>query len=576
MRIVSFLLAISFVLPVSAEKPCDIQLAKISNELKGRVKRRHEVNKLLDEGDFNGIYDVYFKSHDNALAEFGTMKGFSEAREVVQNKLHAFNSTSYVSTYYQFYDKHFDTFGVIDTLVNPQSAKFAQAVGEANQWLSIYKSYYSVLEENINKGVEASLQVKALKSFLKKRKLKHKDFSAGKTVSIKLPFLENGEIVYKNKKFTQKDNVKLFFDKQEKLVDDTFSKNIYDDIRFNSIVHGTILEHQEMGKRIQYLRDTLADIPESSLTKEQIQILTESEKLLKDQKLIARSDAINFIQKRELRAEFRALFKTKYSKVKARSRFAYGQTQSFDKVVRGRVVQKTSEELSKGMTLRKFIKYTIGFTFIGGTATLVFLPITENPSYNKFRARITNWWAETKLKVFGTTETLNSCAKEEKQWNLEELCYNQFLFEHLSFYFYKSQTDPSYDYTKDPGFIKRREELTRLMLELRHEKGYAEFHSINKEYLQIGKRAFLDDTFIELAVAERENSQEVRELLERLVEADFIYEDPDSTAKYEKELLVITDEAFMEQVKGYLNNAHLGVKNISNRGKTMRSLKNPL
>ncbi len=563
---ISFILAFS----ILAEEACKVQLTRIDNDLKGRTRQRSEIDNLLKDEKFDEINDLIVKSHKNAHAVDGTIDGFSVQRDIIKTKLQRINTKGYVSSYFQYYEKFQDTFGVIDTLLYKESPKFKDALKDAEHWIDSYKEYFKTLKSKINEGVEAKMQKNAINEYLKKNRVDHKSFMGTKNISIELPYIVNGEIVKKTKVFTEMSNFKTYVKNMSDKVDSIFSRNIYDDMRFNSELHGVMIEHEMMRRRINFLRDSLSDLPSETLSLDQLKLLKDSEKLIADQSLMSRSDVISYVQKKEIRSEIRAFFKSAASKKKGRQRYKYGQTESFSEKIRGQAIEGTAQRLNN-LTMAKLFKYTIGISLTGSVATLVFLPVTENARYNQFRSSITNWWSNQTLEIVGTTPTLTECAKSDRTWEVEEVCFNEFLFEHLSYYFYKSQADPSYDYTKDPEFLKKRENLTRIYLEKRDFKGNGQFHASNKDYLtHIGYRAYLDDAFLVLAVAERDNNFEVQELLEEIIEADYIHEDNIQVSILLDKLLLITDKDFVFKVKTYLEQAHLGVDKIKAHGKNVK------
>ncbi|OUS00173.1 hypothetical protein A9Q84_03040 [Halobacteriovorax marinus] len=530
-------------------------------------KRFHKLSKFREDDNYREYFETVFASYDNKkISKNDIPYGFSESREAATQKLMKRNNNDYIPSFYQFYDESGeDTFGAVE-FIRKAGASTGEEVEEAfkdiNGWVDNYHDHPRKLYEKIRNGFEAKMQLEILKD----KDIATGNFSHYRKEEITLPWIrENnaGEFttVWEKKSFNSFSAYDLFITDKELDVNHIFTQNIFEEYQKNSDIFHEIVEQGYRQRRLDFARAAIDDIPASLRSKEQVALLARIDHILFERPdLIPRSDAIEFVQKAEHRAEWKALFSRKKSKRKSRERFKY------------KTVQGIFEKVQKSTPMATARNWVLGLGAISavGTITASFmLPVTEDPTYNMFMAYVNNFFINTWYDVTGLSKGLVDCSNVERKWSVENACYSQFIFDHTSYYYYLSKHNPDYNYLTDPEFLEIRDNLTADFLARRDFFGRGEFFTENINYLKNeGYRAHVDIVVKSLITKQFKTVKNLDKKIDELFTATFSKKDSRKSEDLIKEIETMTDSEVSTTLREYIKNEDKVVQRMANYGTT--------
>lgn len=475
--------------PASTEdKSCISAIRSFFKSSDVNTIRRLKQREFLAVNDYISYLEIIKNSHDNIDIKRGQSPiGHSQAKTNLTEKFMARTNSNYVPGYFQHHeDKSFDTWGIFEYLTSKRdlSTEEGQLVlSRAKEWMDSYTSYPERLEETIMRSFENKMQYEVITKHHRdhKKAIKNFNYVNGNRYTVELPFIrkinDKWETVYETQGFSTYRNFIVYLEDKKTIFENSFADKVHE----RSIKAGPIYEvinfQATMRRRLEFLRDKLADTPEGQLSKEQITLRDEIEGILYDGRLMPRSDAITRHQNIELRSEIKSFFKGEKSRREVLNTF------------HKRLFQKFSNETIEKSEMKNYIKAVLFGNTIGAVATVTVgtmaLPLTENDYILYLTSSFQNWFNNLLLSSpLGTTQTLHECAKENRSWSVENVCMANFLNSHLSSYLYKSRIDEDYDYLQDPTFIEKRQKLISVFLEKREKLQYGDFFSQNMDYLK--------------------------------------------------------------------------------------------
>jgi hypothetical protein len=471
-----------------------------------KAQRLKVLRKAKDANDFETFSKAVLDSHDNTHIQKGEIpNGFSEKKADFIEYLMRRTNNDYVTAYYQHYEpKDYDTWGIFDYVTKGEDLTTEEGelvYKRMMGWYDNYVSYRERLNDQVVKSFESKMRLeKTLEHFeANKKTIKKFNFRNGNRYYIELPVAvkdpATGQWTMQTERqgFSNMPNLKNFIKDLELEVDDNFSDGLLDETFYESRIFKVIIDQAFYRKRLEFIRDRLGDLPDSNLTDTQKELFEKFDAALHRGDLMPRSDSFRFEQNRELRSELKSFFKGQKSRRKVLENFKV------------RLVRKFGDEIKDKSQYFTTIKAVLwGQTIVAGFGVVIgtaMLPFTENDYLLYYTSSFQNWLNDTLLaSPLETTLTMHECAKENRQWTVENLCLAQFLYSHLSSKLYKSRIDENYDYLEDEEYLKRREELTEIYLKKRDELNVSKFFSDNIDYVkEEGYQHYTAQTFLELA-----------------------------------------------------------------------------
>lgn len=466
-----------------------------SDEVISLNQRYIQYEQAYLQNDFQKYKEILWKSHDNRV-NANILKGYQYKMDYLRSWYRRTwyglrGNINYIPGHYQFFDTEHQSIFVIETLAIigqvADEAKKKKAIELGHSWIKEYSTYHQRLNNKIDEGFEAKLEVPYLEEAL--NKYSFEDFLGTDEVIIKLPEIKNGKLKIVNKAFSSKNALKHYYEKTVK----TKIKNIFPKKRsLNSKLRNSEIDHILVGqalmrRRLSFLLDKLRDIKEHRRDPIQVEFIGLIEKALHSPLLNPRSDAVSSAYRKEFFNEIRAIFMFKKGSER-------------QKQLNLNFVQEQAQEQTK--KLYSNMKKMIVLVAMGGVtagATALMTPFTENEIIRKYQEGVRNWINNTLLDWGFITNIQKECTEEgaDREWSIQEVCYNKFIYAHLSLYLLKSKYD-GYDLKDEEGyFYKRRAELTQIYLEKLFDNGFHAFHSDNKKFLnESGYPAFVNNTFL--------------------------------------------------------------------------------
>jgi len=470
-----------------------------------KAHRLKLLRRAKSENDYETFSKALFDSLDNTNIKKGEVpNGFSNKKANLIEYLMRRTNSDYVTAYYQHYEpKDYDTWGIFDYVTKGED--LASEEGELvykrmMSWYDNYTSFRERLNDQVVKSFESKMRLeKTLEIFEKnKKEIKRFNFRNGNRYYIELPVAKKSStgawsFSTERQGFSNMPNLVNFIKDMKVEVDENFSDGLLDEKFYESRIFKVIIDQAFHRRRLEFVRDRLGDLPDSNLTDMQKQLFEKFDSALHRGDLMPRSDAIKFAQNRELRSELKSFFKGQKSRRKVLENFKL------------RLVRKFGDEIKDKSQYFSTIKAVVwGQTIVAGFGVVIgtaLLPFTENDYILYYTSSFQNWLNDTLLaSPLNTTLTMHECAKENRQWTVENLCLAQFLYSHLSSKLYLSRIDPEYDYLKDEEYLSKREELTEMYFKKRDDLNVAKFFSDNIEYVkEEGYSHYTALTFIEMA-----------------------------------------------------------------------------
>lgn len=470
-----------------------------------KAQRLKILRRAKNENDYETFSRAIFDSLDNTQIQKGEIpNGFSNKKADLIEYLMRRTNNDYVTAYYQHYEpKDYDTWGIFDYVTKGEDLTTEEGelvYKRMMEWYDGYTSFRERLNDQVVKSFESKMRLeKTLEVFQKKKaEIKKFNFRNGNRYYIELPVAvksSTGEWTFQTERqgFSNMPNLRNFIKDMEVEVDENFSDGLLDETFYESRIYKVLIDQAFHRRRLEFVRDRLGDLPDSNLTDLQKELFEKFDAALHRGDLMPRSDAIRFAQNRELKSELKSFFKGQKSRRKALENFKMRLFRKFGEEVKDKSQYFTTiKAVLWGQTI------VAGFGVVVGTAML---PFTENDYVLYYTSAFQNWLNDTLLaSPLETTLTMHNCAKENRQWTVENLCLAQFLYSHLSSKLYLSRIDPEYDYLQDEEYMQKREELTELYFKKRDELNVAKFFSDNIEYVkEEGYTHYTALTFIELA-----------------------------------------------------------------------------
>ena len=468
-----------------------------------RLKR---LKQARAENDFNTFSEVIMNSHDNTAIKKGEVpNGISTKKADFIEYLMRRTNNDYVTAYFQHYEpQDYETWGVFDYITKAKDLSTEEGelvYTKMMGWYDNYVSYRERLNDQVVKSFESKMRYEKTLEHLEKNKkeINSFNFRNGNRYYIELPVAVKNEktghwsIEKERQGFSNMPNLKNFIKDMETEVDENFSDGLLDETFYESRIFKVIIDQAFHRKRLEFIRDRLGDLPDSNLTSTQKEIFEKFDKALHEGDYMPRSDAFTFQQNKELRSELKSFFKGQKSRRKVLENF------------RLRLVRKFGDEIKDKSQYFSTIKAVLwGQTIVAGFGVVIgtaMLPFTENEYVLYYTSRFQNWLNDVLLaSPLKTTLTMHECAKQNRQFSVENVCLASFLYSHLSSKLYQSRLDADYDYTKDEEYIKRREELTEIYFEKRDELNVSKFFSDNMQYVkEEAYHHYTAITFLDLA-----------------------------------------------------------------------------
>ncbi len=535
---------------------------------RNKTKRLGILKKQASNNDFEGFFNTLKNSYDNkSITKDDLPYGFSTTRESITKTFMSWNNNDHIPAFYQHYDESGeDTYGVV-TLVSrkefdPAQEEQVEAFKDVNRWVKEYENHFDLVYKKVREGFQAKLQLEELQKY----NFSRSHFSRYKSEVIPLPYIieENGSYVvkYVDKPFNTYSSFDTYLKDRELDAEQIFSQGTLDEMFRKSEIYNEIIDQAYRMRRLEFVRDSLDEIPEEFRNEEQIKLLaTLNDYLFNRPDLLPRSDAIKWVQEVERNREIRAALTFKSSSRNSREKFKYNSVNEF-------VQSRTREVIGNARTWILGYGTAIG---IGSIVTTLLLPYTEDPENNKVLAYLKNGIQNTLFYISGVSMSLVSCSDATRPWTVENVCYDEMLFSHLSYFYYKSASDPSYDFTKDPEFLKRRAELTEAFLARRDKHGRGEFFRKNDNYLkETAYRLHVDTVLLELIDEQYKNQPHLRDQVENLFIAAFDDRDKEKTKALLEDLKNKTDDSLVDSLKDYIDNEDKVIKRMTNYGTTPR------
>lgn len=471
-----------------------------------KAQRIKNLRMARANNDFEAFSRTLMDSHDNAAITKGQSPlGFSNKKADFIEYLMRRTNNDYVTAYFQHYEpRDYDTWGIFDYVTKGgdlNSEEGQLVLKKMMEWFDSYNSYRERLHDQIVKSFESKMRLeKTLEHFEANRELiKNFNFRNGNRYYIELPMAVKNEntgqwsIQLERQGFSNMPNLKNFIKDMKVEVDENFSDGLLDETFYESRIYKVIIDQAFYRRRLEFIRDRLGDLPDSNLSETQKELFLKFDEALHKPELMPRSDSIRFVQNRELRSELKSFFKGQKSRRKVLENFKLRLFRKFGEEVKDKSQYFTTiKAVLWGQTI------VAGFGVVVGTAVL---PFTENDYVLYYTASFQNWLNDTLLaSPLETTLTMHNCAKENRQFSVENICLAQFLYSHLSSHLYQSRIDPNYDYLTDEAYIEKREELTQKYFAKRDELNVSKFFSDNMEYVkEEGYLHYTAQTFLELA-----------------------------------------------------------------------------
>ncbi|GEM_PF-3937378 len=469
-------------------KTCTTALRAILSSNTDESIKLKKQKQFISENDFLSYHKTILNSHDNTEIERGEVpKGYSQKVTNLTEKFMARTNSNYVPGFFQHHeDKSLDTWGIFEYLTSKQDLTTEDGklvLSRAQEWINSYKSYPERLEESIIRSFENKMQYEAISKHHKEnsKAIKNFNYVNGNRYELELPFIKkiDGEwkTTYEKQGFSTYRNFIVYLKDKRIVLENSFADKTIERRVKAGPIYEVINNQATIRRKLEFLRDKLADTPVTQLSDEQIQLKNSIENILYDGRLMPRSDAIARQQNIELKAEIKSFFKGEKSRREVLKTFNQ------------RLISKFSDDAIKKSEMKNYIKAVIFGNTIGAAAAItigtIALPLTENDYILYLTSSFHNWFNNLLLSSpLGTTQTLHNCAKENRSWSVENVCMASFLNSHLSSYLYKSRLEEDYDYLNDPAFIEKRSELINIFLGKREDLQYGDFFAQNMDYLK--------------------------------------------------------------------------------------------
>lgn len=472
---------------------------------KSKAKRLRQLANSRKNLNFERYTQLLINSHDNTEIKKGeNPKGFSESKA---NAIYHFTkrtNSNYVTAYYQHYEaEEYGTWGVFDFVTkgeNLNSDEGELVYKNLMLWYDNYSSYRQRLSEQVAKSFESQMRYTRIKEHFENNKesIKSFNFRNGNRYYLDLPVAvkdnatEKWEMHTERQGFSNARNLDRFIRDLKVEVQQSFSDDLIDEGLKKTKIYKIITDQAFYRKRLSFIRDKLADLPDSKLSEVQRDLLKKFDSVLHQGNLMPRSDAIRFEQNKELRAELRSFFKGQKSQRKVLENFKV------------RLVRKLGDGIKEKSQYLNTVKAVLWGQTIGAGIGIVvgtaLLPFTENDYIYYYTSSFQNWLNDLLLvSPLKTTLAMHNCAKQNRKFSVENVCLSSFLYSHLSSKLYKSRIDDNYNYLEDPEYHNRREELTGIFLKRRDRLNLSKFFTDNMDYVkEEGYIHYTAITFLEL------------------------------------------------------------------------------
>ena len=461
-----------------------------------RYKRLRGIQPYLQSNNMQAYKDKIWASHDNSNSQPGNLAGFSTKRAKRLQKRMRANRNRHVPALYQLWDPDGkETFEVIDNLSalpDNQTEDFTKALAEARNWINEYTSYQKNLNAQIDKGFTIKGQLDDLRPHRKggDQEWTFDDFAGPKRQTKILTEYVDGQATPNTADWNTWADFDGFARDLETEMDYIFARGFVDEFWVQSNLYDVMIDQAYMYRRLTFLRNRLDVIPNEKIAEspDQLALLEELQGLLKDASFYPRSDAIEYVQKRELRAELKAIYTRSSTKRKIQ--------QSKDLKLIGTAKEKLSKG-AQGSTL--MLRMVAGTAALSGTAATVyfFLPNLKNNPYLLYpKEYITNKGRNLQFWANGTTDKIIECADNYRQILVYIGCWNELVWMHTSHIFLKSQIQGNFNYRQNEDFLRIRQELAQALIKTRAERGRQRFFEENQQFIKDSYAPATDEFFL--------------------------------------------------------------------------------
>jgi hypothetical protein len=375
------------------------------HSLEARQKRSSEMSESFEGGDVKRAIDVIFESHDNNTLNFKAGSFLIGRNRKQERKLQSLrNSTGaqYVTAFFQTKkDQAVDTLSTVFQVTDAKlvlSKSEQEAIDDVRSWMVDYKEYWGKLEGAIRDGIEANFIAKKLQGkYLGESALyKASDFDNG-PIDIDVPIIRQdnsfGSDSVPMESLERIEGLKI---EKERLRDNIFAMNSADEYFRKSKLYQIMLEQAMIYRRLEFTYKKLAETGSHKLDEAQIALMKDIKKLLEDwPELRPRSDVVEILQKKEIKAERRAKWRFWRSK----------------RIALDAKYRLPSELLGKISPYGIITKY-MGATALLGLGASIFtdvtLPFEEISYYQYFLAAVNNHYNDFLLENVGMTDSLRT------------------------------------------------------------------------------------------------------------------------------------------------------------------------